>query len=286
MRAEKDAPREPLGSMAGFTFVWVGRLVSVPASNMSSFALTIWACQETGSATALGPITACFTVPCILVSPIAGTMVDRYNRKLMMMVSDLRAVLATTAILRPQGRGTAGELMVPKKHRGLAGIFAIGGVAGGPIISAWGGFEKRVRGMFLGWGVSGLLGLIGLSLGRSPAAWLPIAVVSAMAFPLSQSASDMIWQSRVAPDIQGRFFAARRMNADTWLAKTFAGITGTGPGSGKAIQFLLAGMLFLVIDAIALSIPAVHDVETLPPDHDQARKTPADAPATSDGGAG
>jgi hypothetical protein len=60
MRAEKDAPREPLGSMAGSAFVWVEQLVSVLASNMSSFALTIWAYQETGSATTLGLITACF----------------------------------------------------------------------------------------------------------------------------------------------------------------------------------------------------------------------------------
>jgi hypothetical protein len=37
-------------------------------------------------------------------------------------------------------------------------------------------------------------------------------------------------------------------------------------------------MLYRVIDVIALSIPAVRDVETLPPDHDQAQKTPADAP--------
>ena len=47
----------------------------------------------------LGYLTACFMVPFLLVSPIAGAMVDRYNRKLMMMVSDLGAVLATSSIL-------------------------------------------------------------------------------------------------------------------------------------------------------------------------------------------
>lgn len=67
------------GGMGGFTLVWIGQLVSVLASNMSSFAPTIWVCQETGSATTLGIISACFTVPFLLVSPIAGAMVDRYD---------------------------------------------------------------------------------------------------------------------------------------------------------------------------------------------------------------
>jgi MFS family permease len=99
MRSDQAAPAQPFGGMIGFTLVWVGQLVSVLASNMSGFALTIWAYQQTGSATTLGLISACFTVPFILVSPIAGAMVDRNDRKPMMMVSDLGAVLATGAIL-------------------------------------------------------------------------------------------------------------------------------------------------------------------------------------------
>ena len=40
-----------------------------------------------------------FITPFLLLSPIAGAMVDRYNRKMMMMISDLGAVLSTTVIL-------------------------------------------------------------------------------------------------------------------------------------------------------------------------------------------
>jgi len=40
--------------MLGFSIVWAGQIVSVMASTMTQFALTIWAYQETGSATALG----------------------------------------------------------------------------------------------------------------------------------------------------------------------------------------------------------------------------------------
>ena len=85
--------------MRGFTLVWLGQLVSVLASNMSGFALTIWAFKMTGSATILGGMQVAFVIPFLLMSPIAGAMVDRYNRKLMMMVSDLGAVLATGSIL-------------------------------------------------------------------------------------------------------------------------------------------------------------------------------------------
>ncbi len=178
--------------------------------------------------------------------------------------------------------------------------FAVGGVAGGLVISAWGGFKrKRIRGMFLGWGVFGLLGLIGFGLGRGLAVWLPMAALSSMAFPLSQSASNTIWQSKVAPDIQGRVFSARRMLAwmvdpimpvvagliadkvtepamrgSAWLARTFTGITGGGPGSGMSLQFLVAGVLYLVITVIALSTPAVRDVETILPDHERLEKSP------------
>ena len=119
MKSFKQNRDEPLGGMFGFTIVWIGQLVSVLASNMSSFALTIWAYQKTGSATLLGIISTCFLVPFLLVSPIAGAMVDRYNRKLMMMVSDLGAVLATTAILILDATGRlAIQSQVYSRHRG------------------------------------------------------------------------------------------------------------------------------------------------------------------------
>ncbi len=95
---QKDVKIKP-GGMAGFTLVWAGQLVSVLASQMSFFAITIWAYQKTGSATALGGLEAAFLLPFLLISPVAGVMVDRYNRKLMMMVSDLAAVSATAAVL-------------------------------------------------------------------------------------------------------------------------------------------------------------------------------------------
>ena len=94
---EKSSNR-PSGMFA-FTVVWLGQIVSVLASSMSQFALTIFMYEKTQSATALGLMQVFYFVPFLLISPIAGVMVDRHNRKLMMMVSDLGAGLATIGIL-------------------------------------------------------------------------------------------------------------------------------------------------------------------------------------------
>ena len=91
--------------MFGFTMVWLGQLISVLATNMTGFALTIWVFEETGSATALGLMQVFFITPLLIITPFAGVMVDRYNRKLMMMVSDLTAGVATISILTLQALG-------------------------------------------------------------------------------------------------------------------------------------------------------------------------------------
>jgi MFS transporter, DHA3 family, macrolide efflux protein len=99
-----ESRKRPTG-MAGFTIVWVGQLVSVLSTNMTAFALTIWVFEKTGSATALGLMQVFFITPYLLITPFAGVMVDRHNRKLMMMISDLVAGLATISILVLQAMG-------------------------------------------------------------------------------------------------------------------------------------------------------------------------------------
>lgn len=95
----KNTATQPLSGMKGFSVVWLGQIISVLASSMTGFALTIWMFQQTRSATAMAGVQVAFILPFLLLSPIAGVMVDRYNRKLMMMVSDLTAVLATIGVL-------------------------------------------------------------------------------------------------------------------------------------------------------------------------------------------
>ena len=84
---------------------------------------------------------------------------------------------------------------------------AIAAVAGGIIMSAWGGFKRRTYGVILGWLLSSL-GLIPLGLGRAVPVWVAGIVFAELWGPLVNGSNQAIWQSKVAPDVQGRVFSA------------------------------------------------------------------------------
>lgn len=90
--------KRPSGMFA-FTVVWIGQAVSLLGTEMTAFALTIWAYELTGKATALALAGFFHVTPLLIFSPIAGAIVDRSNRKLMMMVSDLGSGVATIGVL-------------------------------------------------------------------------------------------------------------------------------------------------------------------------------------------
>lgn len=89
----------PPTGMKAFVVVWVGQVVSLLGTSMTIFAVTIWAYQETGRATDLAHIIFFSFAPTIILSPFAGALVDRWNRKLVMIISDLASGLATIVIL-------------------------------------------------------------------------------------------------------------------------------------------------------------------------------------------
>ncbi|MBL8967788.1 MAG: MFS transporter [Spirochaetaceae bacterium] len=97
----QNQDRSPRGvsGMRGFLLVWIGQLVSVLASGMSGFALTLFVYRETGSATAMGLMQVAYLLPFLLMTPLAGVMVDRGDRRLMMALSDLVAAVGTIGVL-------------------------------------------------------------------------------------------------------------------------------------------------------------------------------------------
>ncbi len=423
-----------------FTLVWAGQLISVLATQMSGFALSIWIFERTNSATALGLAQVFFITPFLIISPIAGAMVDRYDRKWMMALSDLSAGVATLALLGLQAFGSlevwhlyaaallqglgnafqwpaysaAISLMVPKEQLGRAngmmslieagpaviapfaagallpfigltgvltadvvtfvlavvslvlvvippapvsiagaqargsiwseaafgfryifarpgllglqlvffignllfgmigtlaqpfilsrtgndalalgtvmGIGAIGGVGGAVLMSAWGGFKRRVHGIFGGWIVAaiGML-IVGLSTGLP--GWIIGSIIAFGVGPIMNASSQAIWQSKVEPDVQGRVFSARRliswfaspispiiaglladralepaMQPGGALVPIFGGLVGVGPGAGMAVLFVILAALTALVGIAGYSIPAVREVETRLPD--------------------
>ena len=85
-------------TMRAFTFLWFGQIISLIGSAMTWFAFTLWAWEITGKASALATISFFAFLPTVLFSPIAGAFVDRWSRKLVMLLSDLAAALGTLAV--------------------------------------------------------------------------------------------------------------------------------------------------------------------------------------------
>ncbi len=90
--------KRPTGLFA-FTTITFGQIISMLGSSMTMFALSLWAWEKTGQATTLSLSTLFGFAPTIFLCPIAGALVDRWNRKLVMMLSDLAAGLATLVLL-------------------------------------------------------------------------------------------------------------------------------------------------------------------------------------------
>jgi MFS family permease len=96
------APARSKGSitkgMRTFFVIWSGQLVSTIGSGLTGFALGVWIYQETGSVLLFSLNLLAFAVPTLVVSPFAGALVDRWDRRWVMILSDTGAGLATLLI--------------------------------------------------------------------------------------------------------------------------------------------------------------------------------------------
>lgn len=75
-------------SMKNFLVLWFGQFVSLIGSGISSFGLSIWILQNTQTTTSFALTFLFRLLPGIIFAPIAGSFVDRHDRKLTMMITD------------------------------------------------------------------------------------------------------------------------------------------------------------------------------------------------------
>jgi DHA3 family macrolide efflux protein-like MFS transporter len=123
---------------------------------------------------------------------------------------------------------------------------AIGGVAGGFLVSAWGGLKsRRVYGVVLALVVAGLAQV---AFGLSSLLFLTaaMALLDSAMIPIMNSHSQTIWQMQTPRELQGRVFAVRRLIAQfTWpLSTALAGWAGGAFNPGAVIA-VLGGFLAL-----------------------------------------
>ncbi len=438
--------------MRAFIFIWIGQFVSLLGTGMSRFALTIWAFQITGEATALALVGFFSFAPSIVISPIAGALVDRWNRKLVMILSDLAAGLMTIVVLLLYVTGNleiwhlyvtgfiaaifepfqwpafsaAMSTMVPKEQYGranglvsladsvstivaplLAGallvaiglggilaidivtfLFAIGSIllvripqparsaegeasrgnlwqdsiygfryiwrrksllgiqltftisnffgsmamilvapmilartgnnslalgtvqsamgvggVGGLAMSLWGGPKPRIHGVLAGFILFGIFGDALMGIGQTLPVWVAAGFIGLLILPFINASNQSIWQAKVAPDLQGRVFATRRLIAQIAgpiglllagpladrvfepamqpggaLADSWGWLVGVGPGAGMGLLIVVTGLLAALAGVVGYVIPQIRNAERLMPDHDTA--APAVAAAT------
>lgn len=424
--------------MKTFLILWVGQVISFVGSDLTGFALGVWVFQNTGSVTRFSLIVLCAELPGIVLSPLVGALVDRHDRRFLMIISNTGAGLCTLAIallymqgwlhlwhiciltalistfaslLRPAFSASV-SLLVPKRHLGRAagmiqsgqaaaqilspllagflilaiqvhgvllidcvtyipalltvllvsipspaqnadstqtkrsllsdaaygwtyiiarpGIFAlllffsatnfavtmsnilitplvlsftnsvvygtvlsvtgVGVLAGGLLMSIWGGPKHRVYGVFL-YGV--VQGLALIFQGLRPNAVLIASSLFCAAFtaPIVNGSFIPILQSKTAPEVQGRVFAAVRLTS-WWsvpiayllagplsdkvfepllkpggaLAGTVGHLIGVGPGRGIGFLLLILGVFALVVTGKAYSYPRLRNIEEELPD--------------------
>lgn len=90
--------RSSAGSLKPFFVMWTGQAISLFGSQLVQFALIWWLTSETGSAKVLAAASLVGLLPQVLLGPLAGTLVDRWNRRLTMMAAD-SIVAAATVVL-------------------------------------------------------------------------------------------------------------------------------------------------------------------------------------------
>lgn len=433
-----------LNGIQRFTLIWFGQMLSMFGTATTRFALLVWAYQQTGQATTTALLGFFSFILYIFISPVAGVLVDRLDRRLVMIVADFGAAAITLILLILQSAGqlqiwhlylgeflvggcdafhvnaysAAITMLIPKEQFGrangmrslafdasqvvaplLAGIllgliglqgimlidllsfvFAVlpllfitiprpvvqqkakslkpsfwreitfgfryilgrpgllglqlnflainvtaaltylailapmvlarsggdqvalgsvqsamgaAGVLGGIIMSVWGGPKKRIHGVLLFGAVSFLAGDFLMAVGRSTPVWMLAGFIGTFFVPFIVGCDRAIWQSKVAPEVQGKVFAVQNMLREACLAlgylaagpladhlfepamksdgalnPIFNGLVGSGSGAGMGLMFLCTSIIGTVVCLSGYWFPAIRNVESALPDYD------------------
>ncbi len=170
-------------------------------------------------------------------------------------------------------------------------VAGAGMLLGSIVMSTWGGPKRRIVGViaFITLASFGLL-----FMGLRPSGVFVGGGMSLLLFcvPLAAGSSQAIFQSKVAPAVQGRVFATRRtisqsmkplafliagpladyvfepwMSQESVLKNTaIVNLLGTGPGRGMGLMFIIAGLALILTSASAFANPRVRRVEDELPD--------------------
>ncbi|MDZ4766188.1 MAG: MFS transporter [Chloroflexota bacterium] len=111
-----------LSELQTFFVMWIGQLVSSTGTQMTRFALMIWAYDRTGDATTLALLGFSAFIFYVTLSPIAGVWVDRLDRRIVLLLADGCAGISTAIVLLLFTHGTL-EIWHVLIYEALTGAF-------------------------------------------------------------------------------------------------------------------------------------------------------------------
>lgn len=175
----------------------------------------------------------------------------------------------------------------------VQGMMGAAGVVGGIAVTVWGLPRRKIHAVLAFGAISFLFGDLLFAMGRSTGIWVIAGVVAAFWVPFMMAGDRAIWQSKVAPDVQGRVFAVNNMVRTLMmplgyilggvladhvfepamaeggaLAPTFGGLVGVGDGAGMGLMFACTALLGAALCLSGYLVRAVRNVETDLDDHD------------------
>jgi DHA3 family macrolide efflux protein-like MFS transporter len=157
-----------------FFSIWTGQQISLVGSSAVRFVILWWLTQRTGSALVLTTAMIVMVVPQAVVSLIAGAYVDRWNRRLVMLVADATVALASLglAYLFWVGEAQVWHVYVAILVRSLGMAFHLPAMAASTALMVPERHLTRVAG--LNQTITGLINLIGQPVGALLVAFLPL----------------------------------------------------------------------------------------------------------------
>ncbi|HEY0738572.1 MAG TPA: MFS transporter [Herpetosiphonaceae bacterium] len=97
MTTSATTHRSTAHNLRTFLLIWLGQVFSLTGSGLTGFALGLWVYQQTGSVTQFAYISVATLLPQMLLTPFAGALIDRWDRRLVMAVCNLVAGVTTCA---------------------------------------------------------------------------------------------------------------------------------------------------------------------------------------------
>ncbi|MEM9008669.1 MAG: MFS transporter [Cyanobacteria bacterium P01_F01_bin.86] len=184
--------------IATFGLLWLGQSISLVGSNLTRFAFGVWIYQQTQSVISFALIPTCLYLPGLLISPIAGSLTDRWNRRTVMLLSDFGSgviMLGVLALLQSRslqqwhiyaavaagslcaafqwaGYAAATTQLIPPQQLGRAnGLIEVAKAAGqiiGPLAAGSLLFQLGIHGIITLDLITFVIGVLTLSLIRIP----------------------------------------------------------------------------------------------------------------------